>query len=289
MRRSSTMVANLLRGSDLCHARAPPAVRRTCSASVNADTLSSNLRRKLNDMTSLEVPPAIKPAGAEDRLLKDPVCGMPVTVRSPHLAMYQGTPVYFCSAGCKTEFQANPVKYSKTPDSVPPPSGPATSAVVPGIIYTCPMHPQIRQVGPGFCPICGMTLEPEIPALDTEENPELKDFRRRFFWTLPLTVIVTVLAMAGHGVQWLNGVTESWIELALSLPIVLWAGKPFFVRAVQSLLHRSPNMWTLIALGTSAAFLYSYIATISPRIFPTSFVVMGRVPVYFEAAAVIIS
>jgi Cu+-exporting ATPase len=151
------------------------------------------------------------------------------------------------------------------------------------------MHPQIRQVGPGSCPICGMTLEPETPTLDTDENPELNDFRRRFFWTLPLTVIVAVFAMAGHRIHWPNTAMESLIELVLSLPIVLWAGKPFFVRAVQSLIHRSPNMWTLIGLGTSTAFLYSLIATLAPGVFPATFIVMGRVPVYFEAAAVIIS
>jgi Cu+-exporting ATPase len=163
------------------------------------------------------------------------------------------------------------------------------NAAATGTIYTCPMHPQIRQIGPGSCPICGMTLEPETPTLDTDENPELKDFRRRFFWTLPLTVIVAVLSMVGHRIHWPNTAMESWIELALSLPIVLWAGKPFFVRAVQSVIHRSPNMWTLIGLGTSAAFLYSLIATLAPGVFPGSFIVMGAVPVYFEAAAVIIS
>ncbi len=183
---------------------------------------------------------------------------------------------------------ANPAKYSILP-GMHEPSAPAIEGVVPGTIYTCPMHPQIRRVGPGSCPICGMTLELETAALDSDENPELKDFRRRFFWTLPLTLIVAVLAMAGHRVQWPNAAMESWIELALSLPIVLWAGKPFFVRAVQSVIHRSPNMWTLIGLGTSAAFFYSVIATLAPGVFPTSFVVMGRVPVYFEAAAVIIS
>jgi Cu+-exporting ATPase len=183
---------------------------------------------------------------------------------------------------------AKPAKYSILPD-VHESSAPGIEAVVPGTIYTCPMHPQIRRVGRGSCPICGMTLEPETASLDSDENPELKDFRHRFFWTLPLTVIVAVLAMAGHRVQWPNPATESWIELALSLPIVLWAGKPFFVRAVQSVIHRIPNMWTLIGLGTSAAFIYSVIATLAPGVFPTSFVVMGRVPVYFEAAAVIIS
>src|ERR1700719_1749830 len=168
-------------------------------------------------------------------------------------------------------------------------SAAAIKGAVPGTVYTCPMHAQIRRVGPGSCPICGMTLEPETASLDSDEKPELKDFRRRFYWTLPLTVLVAVLAMAGHRVQWRNAAMESWIELALSLPIVLCAGKPFFVRAVQSVIHRSPNMWTLIGLGTSAAFLYSVIATLAPGVFPTSFVVMSRVPVYFEAAAVIIS
>jgi len=151
------------------------------------------------------------------------------------------------------------------------------------------MHPEVRQHHPGACPKCGMALEPEMPTLDEGENPELLDFRRRFVWTLPLTVIVTVLAMAGHRLQWFDMATQSWIELGLSLPIVLWAGWPFFVRGAQSVRNRSPNMWTLIGLGTAAAFIYSVVATVAPGIFPTSFVAMGRVAVYFEAAAVIIS
>jgi Cu+-exporting ATPase len=158
-------------------------------------------------------------------------------------------------------------------------------------IYTCPMHPEIRQDHPGNCPKCGMTLEPEMPSLDADEkeDPELRDFKRRFFWTLPLTVAVTVLAMAGHRLQWFEMATQSWIELLLSVPIVLWAGWPFFERAVQSVANRSPNMWTLIGLGTAAAFVYSVVATVAPRAFPDSFMSMGRVAVYFEAAAVIIS
>jgi len=251
--------------------------------------MSPNIVSDPTDKTQRQVPSVAKPAGVENLLLKDPVCGMSVTNRSPHVATYEGTGVYFCSAGCVTKFLADPAKYSSASDSVPGSSVPAINAVVTGTIYTCPMHPQVRQIGPGSCPICGMTLEPETAALGSDENPELKDFRRRFFWTLPLTAIVAILAMAGHRVQWLNGPMETWIELALSLPIVLWAGSPFFVRAVQSLIHGSPNMWTLIGLGTSAAFLYSVIATLAPGVFPTSFVVMGRVPVYFEAAAVIIS
>ncbi|MGB3432185.1 MAG: copper-translocating P-type ATPase [Achromobacter sp.] len=157
-----------------------------------------------------------------------------------------------------------------------------------GTIYTCPMHPEIRQDRPGSCPKCGMTLEPLIP-LDEEDNSELNDFQRRFWWTLPLTLIVAVMAMFGHRLGWFDMATQSWLELALSLPVVFWTGWPFFVRGWQSLVHRSPNMWTLISLGTAAAFIYSVVATLAPGVFPDSFVSMGRVAVYFEAAVVIIS
>lgn len=156
-------------------------------------------------------------------------------------------------------------------------------------IYTCPMHPEIRQDHPGNCPKCGMTLEPLIPELEEDENPELRDFRRRFWWTLPLTIVVTFLAMFGHQLNLFDMAVQSWIELVLSLPIVLWAGWPFFSRGWQSVVNRSPNMWTLIGLGTGAAFIYSVVATIAPQIFPDSFISMGRVAVYFEASAVIIS
>jgi Cu+-exporting ATPase len=147
----------------------------------------------------------------------------------------------------------------------------------------------VRQDHAGACPKCGMALEPEMPSLEEEESPELVNFKRRFIWTLPLTIIVTILAMVGHRFQWFEMTTQSWIELVLSLPIVLWAGWPFFVRGVQSVLNRSPNMWTLIGLGTAAAFVYSVVATVMPNVFPASFMAMGRVAVYFEAAAVIIS
>jgi Cu+-exporting ATPase len=160
---------------------------------------------------------------------------------------------------------------------------------VEGAVYTCPMHPEIRQSQPGNCPKCGMTLEPLLPVTDEEENPELLDFQRRFWWTLPLTVVVTVLAMFGHQLALFSITTQTWVELVLSLPIVLWAGWPFFSRGWQSVLNSSPNMWTLIGLGTGAAFLYSVLATVAPQIFPASFISMGRVGVYYEAAAVIIS
>ena len=161
--------------------------------------------------------------------------------------------------------------------------------LIPGAIYTCPMHPEIRQQQPGNCPKCGMTLEPLLPELDEEENPEFRDFTRRFWWTLPLTLAVTVLAMFGHQLHLFSVSTQTWIELILTLPIVLWAGTPFFVRGWQSIINLTPNMWTLIGLGTGAAFVYSLVATVAPGIFPDSFVSMGRVSVYFEAAAVIIS
>ncbi|HEY0956221.1 MAG TPA: copper-translocating P-type ATPase [Roseateles sp.] len=165
----------------------------------------------------------------------------------------------------------------------------AAKAGVVAAVYTCPMHPEIRQDHPGNCPKCGMTLEPLLPELDEQESPELVDFQRRFWWTLPLTVVVTVLAMFGHRLQWFEMSTQSWIELVLTLPVVLWAGWPFFKRGLQSLLNRSPNMWTLIAMGTGAAFAYSVVATLAPQVFPASFIAMGRVAVYFEAAAVIVS
>ncbi|TXH30527.1 MAG: copper-translocating P-type ATPase [Burkholderiaceae bacterium] len=165
---------------------------------------------------------------------------------------------------------------------IEPPPAPA------GTVYTCPMHPEVRQDHPGNCPKCGMTLEPIIP-LDEEDNHELRDFQRRFWWTLPLTVLVTVLAMFGHRLGWFDMRVQTWVELVLSLPVVAWTGGPFFVRGWQSLVQRSPNMWTLIGLGTGAAFFYSLVATAAPGVFPDSFVSMGRVAVYFEAAVVIIS
>jgi Cu+-exporting ATPase len=159
-----------------------------------------------------------------------------------------------------------------------------------GTIYTCPMHPEIRQGEPGNCPKCGMSLEPLIPEAGSQDgNPELRDLGRRFRWTLPLTVVVFILAMFGHRLNWMDVETQTWLELALATPIVLWAGWPFLVRGVQSIAHRSPNMWTLIGLGTAAAYTYSVVATLAPEVYPASFVGHGRVGVYYEAAAVIVS
>ena len=230
--------------------------------------------------------------------LKDPVCGMTVTAQSAHHVKHDGQQYYFCSTRCQDKFSAEPQKYIKgvrdaAPGAPGAPGAPsAPSAPVPtqaGTIYTCPMHPEIRQDHPGNCPKCGMTLEPVLPTLDDDENPELVDFTRRFWWTLPFTVVVTVLAMAGHQLALFHGDTQNWVEFVLTLPVALWAGWSFYQRGVQSVINRSPNMWTLIGLGTSVAFLYSVVATVAPGLFPATFVIDGRVAVYFEAAAVIIS
>ena len=217
------------------------------------------------------------------RPFKDPVCGMMVAGDPQKKIAHGGTDYYFCSARCMDKFRADPQAYLHPDVAQPPAEAPE------GTIYTCPMHPEIRQPKPGNCPICGMTLEPMLPSLEEEENPELADFRRRFWWTLPLTVIVTVMAMVGYRMSSGGLPYQSWIELVLATPIVLWAGRPFFARGLQSVRNRSPNMWTLIGLGVGAAYVYSVVATIAPEIFPASFMEHGRVGVYFEAAAVIVS
>jgi len=210
---------------------------------------------------------------------------MTVTEQSAHRHEHGAKMYFFCSAGCKTKFAADPAKYLASKPAAPMVAAAATIAAM----YTCPMHPEIRQDHPGTCPKCGMALEPEMPSLEEEDNPELLDFTRRFWWTLPLTVVVTVLAMFGHQLGWFAMATQSWVELVLTVPVVLWAGWPFFERGVQSVINRSPNMWTLISMGTGAAFIYSVVATVVPNAFPAAFRSMGRVAVYFEAAAVIIS
>lgn len=155
--------------------------------------------------------------------------------------------------------------------------------------YTCPMHPEILQNHAGSCPRCGMALEPVLPGAESADTSELADLGRRFWWTVPLTAAVFVSAMFGHRLYGPRMAAQSWVELCLSAPVVLWAGLPFFERGWQSILRRSPNMWTLISLGTGAAFAYSTLATIAPALFPASLVSMGRVGVYFESAAVIIT
>ena len=203
--------------------------------------------------------------------LKDPVCGMGVTAQSAHHLEHDGRPHYFCSAKCRSRFAEAPGKYL-TDDGA---AEQQAVAQAPGAIYTCPMHPEIRQDRPGNCPKCGMALEPLMPTLEDDDNPELADFTRRFWWTLPFSVVVMVLAMAGHRLALFHGDTQNWIELVLAVPVVLWAGWPFYVRGVQSFIHRSPNMWTLIGLGTSVAFIYSVVATFAPQVFPAAFSAMA--------------
>ena len=166
----------------------------------------------------------------------------------------------------------------------------AEDALPVGTIYTCPMHPQIRQPAPGNCPICGMALEPLMPTLEEGGAPELTDFKRRFRWTLPLTIAVVVLAMGGHVLfPGLLASARSWAELVLATPVVLWAAWPFFERCWASIRTRNPNMWTLIGIGVAAAYVYSIAATVAPGAFPEGFEAHGRVAVYFEAAVVIVS
>jgi Cu+-exporting ATPase len=207
---------------------------------------------------------------------------MTVKADSPHQATHEGHDYRFCSAGCRSKFVADPARYlAAKPVALEP--GPA------GTQYTCPMHPEIVRDAPGVCPICGMALEPMMPSLDDDENPELTDFRRRFWWTLPLSLAVLALAMFGHRTTLLSATARTWLELVLTVPVVLWAGWPFFVRWAQSIANRSPNMWTLIGTGVGAAFIYSVVATLAPGLFPDSFREHGRVGVYFEAAAIIVS
>ncbi|CAM0586301.1 heavy metal translocating P-type ATPase [Acinetobacter baumannii] len=234
--------------------------------------------------------------------LIDPVCGMAVTQASKFYEKIDSKTFYFCSEKCKLKFENDPLFYINEEGKSSPTKKSMNRAEVDSneitnsahvntsTIYTCPMHPEIRQNQPGNCPICGMTLEPLLPNLDeADENPELKDFKRRFWYTLPLTVIVITLAMFGHKLNWFEIKVQTWIELLLTLPIVFWAGWPFFVRCWQSILNRSPNMWTLIGIGTGAAFIYSLVGTLAPQVFPDSFISMGRVAVYFEATDAIIS
>ena len=216
----------------------------------------------------------------------DPVCGMTV---DPHAAkhrhQHQGHTYYFCSNGCRTKFAVDPAKYLK------PDKAKQQEPVPEGTIYTCPMHPEVRQVGPGSCPICGMALEPELVSADTGPNPELVDMTRRFWIGLVLSLPVVALEMGGHltTLHMLLGQTLSnWLQFVLATPVVLWAGWPFFVRGWQSLLTRNLNMFTLIAMGTGVAWVYSVIATLAPWLFPPVFRgAEGSVAVYFEAAAVI--
>jgi P-type Cu+ transporter len=218
----------------------------------------------------------------------DPVCGMKVDpATAKHRFSYRGQDYFFCGARCRERFEAEPEKFLARQGSAshaPEPAAPA------GTIYTCPMHPEVRQIGPGSCQICGMALEPEQISLDDAPDPELIDMTRRFWIALALALPVFAIEMSRHlglmnllPLQWSN-----WIALALATPAVLWAGAPFFVRGWASVKSRNLNMFTLIAMGTGVAFAYSVVGTLAPQWFPPAFRDMhGAVEVYFEAAAVI--
>ena len=221
--------------------------------------------------------------GAETTAAIDPVCGMTVNRHTAkHRFSYHDHAYYFCGQRCRERFEAEPERYLQ-------PKQPEPIAPV-GTIYTCPMHPEVRQVGPGACPICGMALEPEQVSLDDAPDPELRDMTRRFWIALVLTLPVFVIEMGGHlGLALrLPAMWSNWISLVLATPVVLWAGAPFFVRGWRSLVSRNLNMFTLIAMGTGVAYVYSVVGTLAPQWFPPAFRDMhGTVAVYFEAAAVI--
>ena len=213
----------------------------------------------------------------------DPVCGMSVDpATAQHKAEYAGETYYFCCNGCRTKFAADPEKYLKPREPEP---------IIEGAIYTCPMHPEIRQVGPGTCPICGMALEPELATADSGPNPELLDMTRRFWIGLALAIPVMAVEMGGHFMpadKWLTHANANIIQFAFATPVVLWAGWPFFVRGAQSLVTRNLNMFTLIGMGTGVAYIYSLVATFAPGVFPPAFRGHdGSVAVYFEAASMI--
>jgi len=221
-----------------------------------------------------------------NQAVHDPVCGMTINPNtSRHRYEFKGQNYYFCSAGCRAKFTADPRKYLAGLQTS------KTEAAPEGAIYTCPMHPQIRQLGPGSCPICGMALEPEVVSAQPARNPEIVDMTRRFWVGLVLAIPVLALEMGGHITNlhmFLSQIWSNWLQFMLGTPVVLWAGWPFFVRAWQSLVTRNLNMFTLIAMGTGIAWLYSVVAIIAPGIFPPTFRGPdGAVAVYFEAATVI--
>lgn len=235
-------------------------------------------------------PKANEQSGTSPLLTVDPVCGMTVDPATATItARHEHKTFYFCSEKCRSKFVADPLKF------IDPAAGPTSSrqptAIESGVIYTCPMHPEVRQLGPGFCPICGMALEPLVATESEGPSAEYRDMWRRFWIGLVLALPVLALEMGGH----LTGLmmtmskhTSNWIQLALATPVVLWAGWPFFVRGYQSVITRRLNMFTLIAMGTGVAWFYSVVATVKPDIFPQQFREQdGAVAVYFEAAAVI--
>lgn len=221
------------------------------------------------------------PSGSAEFI--DPVCGMSVDPNTELKTDYQQQIYYFCNPSCLDKFKGDPEFYLIPPDQRPVPEGAAD------MDYTCPMDPEIVQKGPGTCPICGMALEPMQPTLDDAPNPELVDFSHRFWMTLPLTLIVFVLAMGSHIHSFISPHIQPWIELVLATPVVLWAGKPFIERCWTSYKTRNLNMWSLIGVGVLAAYIYSVVATIFPSVIPMEAKTGHGVAVYFEAACMMVS
>lgn len=219
------------------------------------------------------------------RSATDPVCGMSVErAVAAHMSKHAGERFYFCSAGCQDKFDAAPENYLG--------DRPAPEPAPEGTMYTCPMDPEIVQDHPGDCPICGMALEPMTPSLDSGPHPEYVDFKRRLWITAPLALAVFLLEMGSHvGIpfaEWIGHRAFGWLQFALATPVV-WFCRIFFRRAWNSALNRSPNMWTLIGLGTGAAYLFSIVSLLVPALLPAQMRDgMGMTPVYFEATAVIL-
>ncbi|WP_370285778.1 heavy metal translocating P-type ATPase [Pseudooceanicola nanhaiensis] len=219
------------------------------------------------------------------RTAKDPVCGMTVDrATAAWMSKHEGQRIYFCSPGCQEKFEADPAAY--------PGDRPAPEAMPKGTQYTCPMHPEIVRDGPGDCPICGMALEPMMPSADSGPNPEYVDFKRRLWITAPLALTIFLLEMGAHlglpFADWIGHSAFGWVQFALATPVV-WICRPFFKRGWASIVNRSPNMWTLIALGTGAAYLFSIVSLLAPGLLPAQLADgMGMTPVYFEATAVIL-
>lgn len=231
--------------------------------------------------------PATNTAPSEStNMAVDPVCGMTVDpAKTAHHATHDSADYHFCSAGCLAKFTADPAKYLSTTARPEP-------VAAPGAMWICPMHHEIRQQGPGTCPICGMALEPEEPSLDDAPNPELVDFTKRWWVSAALAVPLLILTMGTEFLRLhlVDPAYSPWIQLALTAPIVLWAGWPFFTRGWTSIVTRKLNMFTLIAIGVGAAFLYSVVATFAPGLFPATFRMHGgMVPVYYEAAGVVVA
>ncbi|HEU4338086.1 MAG TPA: heavy metal translocating P-type ATPase [Nocardioides sp.] len=241
-----------------------------------------------------------EPASAAARQVTDPVCGMTVDpAGTEHATVHDGEHLYFCSGGCRAKFLAHPDQYVHQPeaharhnhagriggDDAPSPG------VGESVEYTCPMHPEIRRPGPGACPICGMALEPVMVTVDSGPSPELRDMTRRFWFGVALSIPVVILGMGRDLIEPLHdavsATTSAWIQLVLATPVVLWAGSPFFTRGWASVRTMKLNMFTLIAMGTGVAWLFSVVATVAPGVFPAAFREDGAVDVYFEAAAVI--